>query len=220
MLTPLQRVIYDDGYQYEYVDAHLNRKALTVTLTVRAPDKSLQGAGWWPLQMSRELDDAILSLRTNELELGLWILKTVGEPEAVLAEDRLLVENQNDWFVREVVGMMRRTLARLDVSSRSIYAVVEPGSCFALSLLELALAADRAYMLDVPEASLALSEMNFGPLPMLTRISRIAARFYQDHGAVETLRARLGTPLSAQEALELGRTTSAPADLGWAGDAR
>src|SRR5260370_20478790 len=228
-LTPLKRTIDDEGYHYEYVEVHLDRKASTATFTVRAPDAVSEtkleaivaaGAAWWPLQMARELDDAILSLRTNELDLGLWILKTSGNPEAALAIDRLMLEHRNHWVVREVLGMLRRTLARLDAPSRSIYAIVEPGSCFAGSLLELALAADRAYMLDVPEASLALSEMNFGPLPMVTRISRIAARFYQDHGAVETLRARVGTPLSAQEALELGLITFAPDDLDWADELR
>ena len=138
--------------------------------------------------MSRELDDAILSLRTNELELGLWILKTTGSFEAVVAIDRQIVEHQGHWFVREVLGMMRRTFARLDVSSRSIYAVVEPASCFAGSLLELALAADRVYMLDVAEdqgaPSVMLSEMNFGALPMVNQLSRLAARFHQ---ASETL---------------------------------
>src|SRR5205807_2234573 len=152
-LGPLKRVIDDDGYHYEYVDVQLDRKASTATLTVRAPESA--DADWWPLQMSRELDDAILSLRTNELELGLWILKTTGDPEAVLAADRQLVAHQDDWLTREVVGMMRRTLARLDVSSRSLYAIVEPGSCFAGSLLELALAADRVYMLDPSEGDAA-----------------------------------------------------------------
>src|SRR5262249_41648673 len=149
------------GYHYEFVDVRLDRAARTATLTVRAPETVLKdleeivqaGAAWWPLQMARELDDAILSLRSNEPELGLWLLKTAGNQEAVLASDRLLLEHGNHWFVREVRGMMRRTLARLDVSSRSLYAVVEPGSCFAGCLLELALAADRTYMLDLADGA-------------------------------------------------------------------
>ena len=138
----------------------VNRSSRTVTITVKAPEMvSSQtvegvtelGADWWPLKMARELDDAILSLRTNELELGLWILKTSGDAKAMLAMDEFILKNAQNWFVREVLGMMRRTFARLDVTSRSMYAVIEPGSCFAGTLLELALAADRVYMLDTQE---------------------------------------------------------------------
>jgi benzoyl-CoA-dihydrodiol lyase len=232
-LTPLKRSIDGDGYHYEYVDVQLDRKAMTATFTVRAPHSVSEqtmdeivgaGASWWPLQMSRELDDAILSLRTNELELGLWLLKTSGNFEAVLAIDRQIVEHRNHWFVREVLGMLRRTFARLDVSSRSIYAVVEPESCFAGSLLELALAADRVYMLDLAEgdagASVMLSEMNFGPLPMVNQLSRIAARFYQASETIEALHGRVGVPLAGSEALELGLVTFAPDELDWADELR
>ena len=151
-LKPLERTIDVQGYHYRYVDVVLDPQRRTAVLTVRAPQSggptSIEdimdaGAGWWPLQMSRELDDAILSLRLNQLELGLWILRTDGDWTHVLAADSALCAHRDQWFVREVVGMMRRTFARLDVTSRSIYAVVEPGSCFAGSLLELALAADR-----------------------------------------------------------------------------
>ena len=214
------------------MDVQLDRKAMTATVTVRAPHsvsaKNLDeivaaGAGWWPLQMSRELDDAILSLRANELEFGLWLLKTTGKFEAMLAIDRQIVEHRSHWFVREALGMLRRTFARLDVSSRSLYAVVEPESCFAGSLLELALAADRVYMLDPAEgdgASVTLSEMNFGPLPMVNQLSRIAARFYQAPEAMEGLAARVGAPLSARAALELGLVTFAPDELDWADELR
>ncbi len=231
-LTPLKRTVDGEGYHYEYVDVQLDRKAVTATFTVRAPQsvsaKSLDeivaaGAGWWPLQMSRELDDAILSLRANELELGLWLLKTTGNFEAMLAIDRQIVEHRNHWFVREVLGMLRRTFARLDVSSRSLYAVVEPESCFAGSLLELALAADRVYMLDLAEGDgprVMLSEMNFGPLPMVNQLSRIAARFYQASETMEGFEARVGAPLSAREALELGLVTFAPDELDWADELR
>jgi benzoyl-CoA-dihydrodiol lyase len=232
-LTPLKRTIDADGYHYKYVDVMLDRKASTATITIRAPEAVSQsplekivaaGADWWPLQMSRELDDAILSLRTNELELGLWIVKTAGNPEAVLAMDRLILENQSHWFVREVLGMMRRTFARLDVSSRSIYAVVEPESCFAGSLFELALAADRAYMLDLAESEAApkvtLSEVNFGPLPSVNQIARIAARFYQSEESIAAARSRIGVPLSAGEALELGLITFAPDELDWTDELR
>src|SRR6202034_3338751 len=192
-LTPLQRTIDDTGRHYEFVDAQLNREARTVTLTVDVPESAVAptlesalaaGARWWPLQMARELDDAILGLRTSEPELGLWIVKTSGNATAVLALDNFILNNQDNWFVREVLGMMRRTFARLDVSSRSIYALVEPDSCFAGTLLELALAAARVYMLDTQEgearAAMWPSGMNFGPLPMVNHLSRLAARFYQD----------------------------------------
>jgi benzoyl-CoA-dihydrodiol lyase len=232
-LTPLKRTPDAEGYHYQYVDVQFDRKAQTATVTVRAPESVSEqtleeiiaaGADWWPLQMSRELDDAILSLRTNELELGLWILKTTGSPEAVLAIDRRVMEHQSHWFVREVLGMMRRTFARLDVSSRSLYAVVESGSCFAGSLLELALAADRVYMLDLPEGDTApivmLSEINFGALPAVNQLSRIAARFHQASDAVEALRERIGVPLSARQALDLGLATFAPDELDWADELR
>ena len=231
-LPPLQRSADAAGLHYEYVDAQVNRDSRTVTLTVRAPESAAEdtlekalaaGARWWPLQMARELDDAILSLRTNELELGLWILKTAGNQDAVLATDDFLLKHQDHWFVREVLGMMRRTLARLDVTSRSLYAVVEPGSCFAGTLLELALAADRVYMRDTQEgeaAALTLSRMNFGPLPMVNHLARLAARFYQDEEQIGRLRAQIGRKLSAREAVEAGLVTSAPDDLDWQDELR
>ena len=232
-LHPLNRTIDASGYHYEYVDVELDAQARVATLTVRspqlAPEKTVDeivsaGAKWWPLEMSRELDDAILCLRTNQLETGLWILETEGNPEAVLAVDSLLVEHRNHWFVGEVIGMMRRTLARLEVSSRSMYAVVEPGSCFAGCLLELALAADRVYMLDAADgeakAALRLSEMTFGPLPMVHGLSRLAARFYENPRDIDALKRRIGEPLSPRQALELGLVTFAPDELDWADELR
>ena len=169
--------------------------------------------------MARELDDAILSLRTNELELGLWIFKTTGSADAVAAIDAFIAAHQDHWFVREVLGMMRRTLARLDVSSRSMYAIVEPGSCFAGTLLELALAADRTYMLDDPEtqpaAAVTLSPMNFGLLPMVNQASRLASRFNHEQAAIDRLRSRIGAALTAGDALEGGLVTAAPDALDW-----
>ena len=232
-LTPLQRTIDEKGRHYRFVDVQVDRDARTATLTVTAPEKAAEttldqvlaaGASWWPLQVARELDDAILSLRTNELDLGLWIIKTGGNTDAVLAYDEFVVANQSNWFVREVLGMMRRTLARLDVSSRSIYAIVEPGSCFAGTLLELALAADRIYMLDTQEGAvpcyLRLSEMNFGPLPMVNQQSRLASRFYGDAKQLEAVHALIGKSLSPQEALEAGLATAAPDDLDWKDEIR
>jgi benzoyl-CoA-dihydrodiol lyase len=189
-LLPLQRTLDEKGLHYEYVDVQVNRDARTATISVRAPKVVAEdtvekvhaaGARWWPLQMARELDDAILSLRTAELALGLWVVKTVGNPDAVLAVDDLILNHLDDWFVREVIGMMRRTFARIDVSSRSIYAIIEPGSCFAGTLLELALAADRTLMRDTQEgettATMVLSAMNFGSLLMVSHLSRFGGTF-------------------------------------------
>ena len=232
-LTTLQRTIDDGGRHYEFVDAQVNREARAVTLIVRAPETAgaltLEsalgaGAGWWPLQMARELDDAILGLRTSEPELGLWILKTAGNAGAVVAFDDFILKNQGNWFVREVLGMMRRTFARLDVSSRSLFALVEPESCFAGTLLELALAADRVYMLDTQEgdarAAMTLSEINFGALPMVNHLSRVAARFYQDAARIKTLREHVGRTLQVKDAMELGLVTAAPDDLDWQDEVR
>jgi benzoyl-CoA-dihydrodiol lyase len=200
---------------------------------VRAPESAgpenveavlAAGANWWPLQVARELDDAILTLRTNELDLGLWLIKTTGTPDAVLAIDDLILDHQDNWFVREVLGMIRRTFARLDVTSRSMYAIVEPGSCFAGTLMELALAADRVFMRDMqegqPRASVTLSKMNFGALPMPNRLSRLESRFYQDETQIEFLRAKIGAPFSPAEAVEAGLATVAPDDLDWEDELR
>jgi benzoyl-CoA-dihydrodiol lyase len=227
-LTRVECAVDEQGRHYEYVDVQFNRENRSATFTVRAPrsvtaktvDQALaQGASWWPLQMARELDDAILSLRTNELDLGLWILRTAGIPDAVLAVDAFILSNQGNWFVREVLGMMRRTFARLDVCSRSLYAFVEPDSCFAGTLLELALAADRTYMLDAEKDSktsfVELSKMNFGPLPMVNGISRLAARFYQDAQKIQALGQQADRKLSAQEAAEAGLVTAALDELDW-----
>jgi len=232
-LTPLKRIVDEKGLHYEYVDAQVNREARTVTLTVRAPEAVpahtiesaiAAGANWWPLQMARELDDAILTLRTTELDLGLWILKAAGNPDAVLAADEFLLNHQDNWFVREVLGMMRRTFARIDVSSRSLYAIIEPGSCFAGTLFELALAADRIYMRDSQDgenvSAVVLSRMNFGALPMVNGLSRVAARFYQDSVQVEKLRSLAGKTLTVHEAMDAGLVSAAPDDLDWEDEIR
>jgi len=232
-LTPLKRTNDAAGLHYEYVDVQYNREARTAAITVCAPEsitedaleKALDaGAGWWPLQMARELDDAILTLRASELDLGLWIIKTAGNPDTVLAIDEFILNHQDNWFVREVLGMIRRTFARIDVTSRSIYAIVEPGSCFAGTLLELALAADRVYMRDTQEgesaATMTLSRMNFGPLPMVNKLSRLTARFYDDETQLAQLCGEIGKKLSAREALEAGLVTAAPDDLDWEDEIR
>ena len=232
-LTPLKRSIDAAGYHYEFVDTQIDAAARTVTLTVKAPaaatahnpaEMLAQGANWWPLQMVRELDDAILNLRTNHGEVGLWILKTEGNPQVVLDLDATLDANKNHWFVRETIGMLRRTLSRIDVSSRSLYALIEPGSCFAGTLLEIALAADRSWMLDTTDGSgvnnIALSAMNFGPYPMANGLTRIDSRFYKEPEPIAAVRARLGAMLAPAAALELGLITHAPDELDWADEVR
>ncbi|OGA05509.1 MAG: benzoyl-CoA-dihydrodiol lyase [Betaproteobacteria bacterium RIFCSPLOWO2_02_FULL_62_17] len=234
-LTPLARRIDAAGYHYDCVDVVIDREARQATITVsaprEAPPQSLAeitalGADWWPLKMARELDDAILMLRTNDLEIGVWLLKTRGSAAAVRAADASLAEHSADWFVREVTGMLRRTLARLDVSSRSLVALIEPHSCFAGTLLELALAADRCYMLLGPVgepgtvARISLSEMNFGAYPLVNRLSRIEARFCGEAGAIALARGAVGRMLDAGEALRLGLITAAPDELDWDGEIR
>ena len=232
-LTPLKRSADESGLHYEFVDAQINRESRYVTLTVRVPESAADltvekahaaGAAWWPLQMARELDDAILSLRTCELELGLWILKTAGKPDTVIAYDNFLLDHQSDWFIREVLGMMRRTFGRLDVTSRSLYSIVESGSCFAGAFLELALASDRVYMRDTQDAAepafVQLSRMNFGALPMVNGLSRLDARFYQDASVIESLRSKIGAKLATADALEAGLVTAAPDDLDWEDEIR
>jgi len=233
-LTPLKRSVDDKGYHYELVDVVVDRAARTATITVQGPKEPLpqgadeilkQGVAWWPLQLARELDDAILMLRTNELELGLWLLKTRGNPTAVLEADKTLEANASHWFVRETLGMLRRTLARLDVSSRSMFAIIEKESCFAGTLFELALAADRSYMLQLPDdpqdaPRLALSALNFGSYPMANGIARIEARFCGEHEPVRAAKDNLGVELDGQQALELGLVTVTPDDLDWDDEVR
>jgi len=223
-LTPIDRTVDDRGYRYKYVNVELDAQRRTATLTVGAPESPAPtsiaeiveaGASWWPLQVSRELDDAILSLRINQLDLGLWIFRTEGDSRNVLNVDSALLSNAGHWFVREVIGMMRRTFARIDVTSRSIYALIEPGSCFAGSLLELALAADRIYMLDDPQTSITLSEMNFGGLEATNGLSRLEARFYRDQSRLSGLRKHMGEAIRPREAAALGLVTFTPDDLDW-----
>ena len=234
VLTPLNRNVDDAGYRYEHVDVRIDRNARSATIMVAAPllpqpedlDAILAlGASWWPLAMARELDDAILLLRTNELEIGTWLLKTKGDATLALAVDATLRRNESNWFVRETIGMLRRTMARLDVTSRTLYALIEPGSCFAGTLCELALAADRSYMLALPEneagaPQLSLSATNFGVYPMVNGLSRIAARFYNDTALVARAKDTEGRALSSREALELGLVTATPDDLDWAEEIR
>jgi benzoyl-CoA-dihydrodiol lyase len=233
-LTPLQREFTARGVRYRYVDVLLDRDARSATITVHSPATpqpddiagiEAAGAHWWPLQMTRELDDAILHLRTNEIALGIWILKTAGHREHVLACDASMQQHASHWLVRETLGLMRRTLARIDVSSRSLFALIDQDSCFAGTLAELAFAADRSYMLSLPDAPqdapvITLSAMNFGVLPMITGQGRLARRFYDDAAKLNELKALLGQVLDADKAMELGLITANPDDIDWADEIR
>ena len=227
-LTPLARTVDASGYHYTWVDVAIDPAARVATLTVRAPKGApevprdipailAQGADWWPLAMARELDDAILMLRTNQLEVGAWVLKTRGDADAVLAVDASLLAHRDHWLVRETVGLLRRTLRRLDVTSRSLIALIDADSCFSGTLFELVLAADRSYMLARADGTprVTLSNMNFEALSMNNGLSRLLTHFSQEQAPLEQARSQLGQALSAEQALQLGLITFAPDDLDW-----
>ncbi|CAG9217726.1 Benzoyl-CoA-dihydrodiol lyase [Paraburkholderia caribensis] len=233
-LTRIERTDRDDGLTYATLDVTIDRAKRTATFTAKAPATEqpanidaivAMGANWWPLQFARELDDAILSMRTNELDIGTWILKTQGDPHAVLDVDATLLQHKDQWLVRETIGLLRRTLARIDVSSRSLFALIEPGSCFAGTFAEFAFAADRTYMAALPanedeEPAITLSEVNFGLYPMITQQSRLARRFYEETEPLDAARAKIGQPVRAVEAERLGLVTASPDDIDWADEIR
>ncbi|OHC72791.1 MAG: benzoyl-CoA-dihydrodiol lyase [Rhodoferax sp. RIFCSPLOWO2_12_FULL_60_11] len=233
-LTPLERTLEADALRYSHVTVEIDRAKRTATFTVKAPTGvqpsdiagiEAAGATWYPLAMARELEDAILSMRTNETEIGTWLIKTAGDAKAVLALDATLLAHKNHWLVRETIGLLRRTFSRLDVSSRSLFALIEAGSCFAGTLLELALACDRSYQLVLPndEAStprITVTETNFGLYPMATTQSRLSRRFYDEQSALDAVRARMGEALDADAAFALGLVTSSPDDIDWADEVR
>ena len=226
-LTPIERTIEPSGYHYPNVEVLIDGDRRAATLTIHVPNAPQPGeldaivslgAKWWPLALARELDDAILMLRTNNLDIGTWILKSRGAISTALAYDRLLAGYHGNWFVRETRGMLRRTLARLEVSSRSLFALIEPGSCFAGTLLELALAADRSYMLATEQDDqprVALSELNFGAYESVARLSRLEGRFYSEQEPIDRCRAAIGSSLPATEAAALGLITATPDELDW-----
>jgi benzoyl-CoA-dihydrodiol lyase len=200
------------------VDIKLDADTRTATLTVKGPQGSKleKSADWYPLRLARELDRAILDLRQNQPDLGLWVLKTQGDVAKVLEMDDLLLKNKGDWFVRETIGFLRRVFSRLDVSSRSIFAIVEPGSCFAGTLAELMFAADRSYMLDVENGpKISLSEMNFGTYPMASGVSRLQAHFCGEVPALEK-----NQSFDTAKAKSLGLVTSTPDDIDWDDEVR
>ena len=232
-LTPLAKTRTDDEISYPHVTARLDRARAVAEITVRGPAEDApadiaavhtQGDGFWPLALTRELDDLILDLRTNELELGSWVVRTSGDPVRVLGYDRLLLDHRDDWLANETIQYLKRTLKRLDVTSRSIIALIEPGSCFAGSLLELALAADRSFQLsgvfeeidpDADPAAITVGPMNLGPLPMGNGLTRLQTRYLGDEAGLAGVEKQAGEPLLAEDAERLGLVTFAPDDIDW-----
>ena len=236
-LTPLARAIDGDRIRYPVLTVDIDRDLAAATFTIHGPsddnagatlaDVHRAGASWWPLAVTRALDDAILHLRLNEDGIGTWVFRSAGERPALEAVEALLVEHAGDWLVREVLHYWKRTLKRLEVSSRSLMALVEPGSCFAGLLLELVLAADRVYMLDgvfedsaLPPAALRLSALNFGDFPALNGLTRLQGRFLSDPGHVDRLRTLAGKDIEAREAEALGLVTFTPDDIDWPDEVR
>jgi benzoyl-CoA-dihydrodiol lyase len=251
-LTPLQCTVDADALRYGHVTVEIDRAKRTATFTVQGPDGAqptdiagieAAGAAWYPLALARELEDAILSMRTNELDIGMWLIKTQGDAAAVLAMDATLLAHKDHWLVRETVGLLRRTFSRFDVSSRSLFALIEPGSCFAGTFLELALACDRSYHLALPDDAarapkIVVGEVNFGldeapgrsqassipsggPMyPMVTGQSRLGRRFYGEQPALDAVRALAGRPLDADAAFAAGLVTANPDDIDWADELR
>jgi benzoyl-CoA-dihydrodiol lyase len=231
-LTPIERTIEADALSYAHVKVTIDRTARAATFLIKgaaAPQPQdvaaieARGANWYPLALARELEDAILSMRTNEPEIGVWLMKTEGDVDAVLAMDATLRTLKEHWLARETIGYLRRTFGRLDVTSRSLFALVDEGSCFAGSLLEVALACDRIYHLAGGEEhapNIALSAANFGDYPMASSQTRLGRRFYDERPALEKLKASIGQALDAAAAFALGLATSIPDDIDWADEIR
>ena len=233
-LTPLTVTIEADSLRYQHVVVEIDRAKRTAVFTVKAPTGAqpsdiagIEAASshWYPLQLARQLEDAVLQMRTNELDIGTWLIKTEGEAAAVLAMDSTLLANKDHWLVRETIGLLRRTFSRFDVSSRSLFALIESGSCFAGSFLELALACDRIYHLALPDdeakaPKITVAESNFGLYPMVTGQSRLQRRFYNEGPALDAVRAQVGKALDADAAFAIGLVTSNPDDIDWADETR
>ena len=233
LLQPVERENSGNEIRYQHVSVEIDRKARTASFTISIPTEATAailedfeeaGADWFPLRLAQELDDAILWMRTNELETGVWLINTRGEIDSVLSMDRILIENRDHWFVQETIGYLRRVFGRLDVSSRSLFAIIDEGSCFAGSFFELALACDRSYHLSLPgedsAPNIALSGINFGALSMLTGESRLVRRFYGNSKILELLKTKVGRALDADSAFELGLVTINPDELDWEDEIR
>jgi benzoyl-CoA-dihydrodiol lyase len=230
VLTPLERDVTEDRVSYSNVIATLDRDAGTVEINIAGPAKGepqtpaafvTAGDRSWALATVRQLDDLILHLRTNEPELGTWRLRTTGDGDAMLATDEALSQGAGHWLVREIVLYWKRTLKRLDMTSRSLVALIGPGSCFTGTLFELALAADRSYQLDIEDGpTITLTPMNLGPYPMANGLTRLATRFLDDPSHLDELAAVSGRPLDAAESARLGLVTLTPDDIDWDDEVR
>jgi len=230
-LPPLKRELSDGAISYSLVRVEIDRAARRATITLGGPSETApktvdeiqaQGADFYSLKLARELDDAILHLRLNELEIGTIIFRTVGDPEQVLAYDALLDANRSNWLVREIINFWKRVLKRIDVTSRSLVALVEPGSCFAGTLAEIVFACDRSFMFagtirgdNRPEATISLSALNFGSYPMSNGITRLDTRFLGEPESVEKAKRTIGTSLDASDADTLGLVTEACDEIDW-----
>ena len=230
-LTPLQRNTVGDSVEYSALSVALDRAARVATITLRGPEAPppasadelvTQGARFWPLRLARELDDAILDIRTNESEIAVVVFKSSGDAEQVLAYDQFLDANCSHWLAREIRLLWKRVLKRVDLTSRSLVTVIEPGSCFAGTLAEIAFASDRSYMLigqlnggNLPPAAVTLSAANFGAYPMPNGLSRLESRFLDDAAALAAARAQLGAALDAETAEQMGLVTFAFDDIDW-----
>ena len=233
-LTPLERTISENKIEYKNVTVDIDRQKRTAIFTVHAPKDSqalstqeieAQSSNWYPFEMARELEDAILNMRTNELDIGIWLIKTKGSHEAVQAMDTTLMNNKDHWFVNETIGLLRRTLSRFDVSSRSLFALIEEDTCFNGTFLELALTCDRIYHLALPDDAnkapkIMVGEVNFGLYPMATGQSRLGRRFYDEVPALEAVRSQAGQLLDADQAFALGLNTANPDDIDWSDEIR
>jgi benzoyl-CoA-dihydrodiol lyase len=230
-LSPLQIESTEDSRNYKYVSLKFHRDRRYVDLTVRGPEADLPsspdeiqklGDSYWPLRAYREFDEALLYLRVNEPEIGLVCIRTEGKLDDVLAVDQTLAANRDHWLIREIILQMARTLRRLDLTAKSFFAIVEPGSCFAGNLLELLLAADRSYMLNDPEASknsVCVSELNAGAFQMSNGLTRLQSRFLSEPERVDEVLGH-AAPFETEEAEEAGFITFAPDDLDWEDEIR
>ncbi|MBI3195995.1 MAG: benzoyl-CoA-dihydrodiol lyase [Rhodospirillales bacterium] len=232
-LPTVERTIDGDTIRYGHLTVEIDREGRSAKILVKGPasappsDIHAAGAAFWPLALARDLDDAIMHLRLNETEIGTWVLTSQGDGALIEAYDAVLAREASDWLVQEIVLYWKRTLKRLDVSSRSLIALVEPGSCFTGTLLEIVLASDRSYMLDgtvegsnAPAATLRLTPMNFGPYPMGNGLTRLATRFLSDPKHVDELKNEIGETLDAEAADEAGLVTFTPDDIDWEDEVR